>query len=106
MGIILGPAFDRFLDGEQFARAAVAVTERHGFRVHQPGAFVLLQMATLWTRTIDEAQAWFDAADRDVSKVRGGDGLLVAICRRREHGDDIDHERTPSLRLALAPPPI
>jgi hypothetical protein len=33
----------------------------------------------------------------------------VAICRRREaaeHGDDIDHERTPSLRLALVPPPI
>ena len=31
---------------------------------------------------------------RNVSEVRGGDGLLVAICRRRqtaEHGDDRDH---------------
>ncbi len=39
---------------------------------------------------------------RDVSEVRGGNGLLVAICRRgetAEHGDDLDHDRrTPSLR--------
>jgi hypothetical protein len=38
----------------------------------------------------------------DVSEVRGGDGLLVAICRRgetAEHGDDLDHDRRiPSLR--------
>ena len=44
---------------------------------------------------------------RDVSEVRGGDGLLVAICRRgetAEHGDDLDHDRTtPSLRWVLAP---
>ena len=43
---------------------------------------------------------------RDVSEVRGGDSLLVAICRRgktAEHGDDLDHERAPSLRWALAP---
>jgi len=34
---------------------------------------------------------------RDLSEVRGGDGLLVAICRRgqtAEHGDDLDHDRT------------
>jgi hypothetical protein len=32
---------------------------------------------------------------RDLSEVRGGDGLLAAICRRREtaeHGDDLDHD--------------
>src|SRR5260370_21124051 len=44
---------------------------------------------------------------RDVSEVRGGNGLLVAICRRgetAEDGDDLDHDRrTPSLRWALAP---
>ncbi len=44
---------------------------------------------------------------RDVSEVRAGDGLLVAICRRgetAEHGDDLYHDRrTPSLRWALAP---
>jgi hypothetical protein len=35
---------------------------------------------------------------RDVSEVRGGDGLLVAICRRgeiAEHGDDLDHDWRP-----------
>ena len=44
---------------------------------------------------------------RDVSEVRGGDSLLVAICRRgetAEHGDDLYHDRrTPSRRWALAP---
>src|SRR5229473_6717288 len=44
---------------------------------------------------------------RDVREVRGGDGLLAAICRRgetAEHGDDLDHDRrTPSLRWVLAP---
>ena len=39
---------------------------------------------------------------RDLSEVRGGDGLLVAIRRRgetTEHGDDLDHDRTtPSTR--------
>jgi hypothetical protein len=39
---------------------------------------------------------------RDIGKVRGGDGLLVANCRRREtteHGDYLDHDkRPPSLR--------
>ena len=33
---------------------------------------------------------------RDVSEVGGGDGLLVAICRRRqaaEHGNDLNHEK-------------
>src|SRR5229473_1393492 len=43
---------------------------------------------------------------RDVGEVRGGDGLLVAICRRgeiAEHGDDLDHDwRAPSLRCAFA----
>jgi predicted ATPase len=55
VGIILGPTFDRFDDGERFARVAVAVIERHGFVSHRPGAYVLLQMASLWTATIDEA---------------------------------------------------
>src|SRR5258705_9557661 len=43
---------------------------------------------------------------RHVSEVRGGDGLLVAICRRREtaeHRDDRDHDRIPSPRWTSAP---
>ena len=43
---------------------------------------------------------------RYVGEARGGDGLLVAIRRRgetAEHGDNLDHEKAPSLRLLLAP---
>src|SRR5262249_44382933 len=41
----------------------------------------------------------------DVSEVGCGDDLLAAICRSRktaEHGDDLDHDKTPSLRQAPA----
>src|SRR4029434_878827 len=44
---------------------------------------------------------------RDVGKIRGRNGLLVAICRGRktaQHGDDLDHDSSPpSLRWVLAP---
>ena len=38
---------------------------------------------------------------RDVSEVRGGDGLLVAISA--EHGDDRDHDRSSSPRWTSGP---
>ncbi len=81
LGIILGPAFGRFEDGERFARVAVAVTERHDFLAHRPAAYVLLQMTTLWTRTIDEALACLDAADKAASET----GEVVFACLSAEH---------------------
>jgi PAS domain S-box-containing protein len=81
VGIILGPSFDRFDEGERFARLAVAVAERHGFLAHQPGAYVLLQMASLWTRRIDEAQACLDSADKSA---RATDEVVFA-CISAEH---------------------
>jgi hypothetical protein len=39
---------------------------------------------------------------RNVSEVRGGDGLLVTICRRgetAEHSDDLDHDRRTPMTL-------
>jgi predicted ATPase len=50
LGIVLGPVFHRFRDGEDFARLAVAVSERHGFTAPKAGAHFLMQMAVLWTR--------------------------------------------------------
>ena len=41
---------------------------------------------------------------RNVSEVRGGDGLLAAICRRgetAEHSDDLDHDRRTPLTVWL-----
>jgi predicted ATPase/signal transduction histidine kinase len=81
MGITLGPTFNRFEDGERFTRVAVAVTERHGFHAHRPAAYVLLQMASLWTRTIDEALACLDSADRTAREV----GEVVFACVSAEH---------------------
>ncbi|MGA2126846.1 MAG: AAA family ATPase, partial [Xanthobacteraceae bacterium] len=81
VGIILGPKFDRFGDGERFARVAVDVTERHGFLAHRPGAYVLLQMASLWTHTIDEALACLDSADSSALET----GEVVFACISAEH---------------------
>jgi len=81
LGIILGPAFDRFEDGERFARLAVAVAERHGFQAHRPAAYLLLQMASLWTRTIDEALAPLDSADRTAAET----GEVVFACISAQH---------------------
>lgn len=80
-GIILGPAFGRFEDGERFARLAVAVTERHGFLAHQPATCLLLQMASLWTRSIDEAMTHLDAADKAARET----GEVVFACISAEH---------------------
>jgi PAS domain S-box-containing protein len=79
--IILGPTFGRFDDGERFARVAVAVIERHGFHAHRPGAYVLLQMASLWTAPIDEALACLDAADKSARET----GDVVFACISAEH---------------------
>jgi PAS domain S-box-containing protein len=81
VGIVLGPTFDRFHDGERFARVAVAVIERHGFVAHRPGAYVLLQMASLWTATIDEALACLHSADQSATE----NGELVFACISAEH---------------------
>jgi PAS domain S-box-containing protein len=81
VGIVLGPTFDRFDDGERFARVAVAVVERHGFDAHRPGAYVLLQMASLWTAPIDEALACLDAADKSARE----NGEVVFACISAEH---------------------
>ncbi|QIG95956.1 trifunctional serine/threonine-protein kinase/ATP-binding protein/sensor histidine kinase [Bradyrhizobium sp. 6(2017)] len=81
LGIILGPTFGRFEDGERFARVAVAVTERHDFLAHRPAAYVILQMTTLWTRTIDEALACLDVADKAAAET----GEVVYASLSAEH---------------------
>jgi predicted ATPase/signal transduction histidine kinase len=81
VGIILGPAFGRFVDGERFARVAVAIAERHGFLAHRPAAYLLLQMASLWNRPIDDALASLDSADKSARET----GEVVFACISAEH---------------------
>jgi PAS domain S-box-containing protein len=81
IGIILGPTFGRFDDGERFARLAVAAAERHGFLAHRPGVYVLLQMASLWTRTIDETLTCLDSADKSARET----DEVVFACISAEH---------------------
>jgi predicted ATPase len=64
LGIVIGPVFHLFRDGEEFGRLAVAVSERHGFTAPKAGAHFLMQMAVLWTRPIDHALTCLEAAAR------------------------------------------
>jgi predicted ATPase/signal transduction histidine kinase len=81
VGIMLGPVFNRFEDGEHFARVAVALTEKYGFVAQQPATYLLLQMASLWIRPIEEAVACLDSTD----KVARETGEVVFACLSAEH---------------------
>src|SRR6476660_5557121 len=81
IAVILGPAFHRFADGEAFARLAVAVAERYGFTAQKAGAHFLMQMAVLWTRTIEDALTCLEAAIRSVAET----GEMVYACFNRQH---------------------
>jgi predicted ATPase/signal transduction histidine kinase len=82
LGLVLGPAFGRYEDGVRFARVAVAVTEKHrSLAPNRPGAYTILQMASLWTRPIDEALACLDAADKTARET----GEVVFACISAEH---------------------
>jgi PAS domain S-box-containing protein len=81
IGVVLGPAFHRFADGEAFARLAVAVAERYGFSAQKAGAHFLMQMAVLWTRPIEDALTCLEAAIRSV----GETGEMVYACFNRQH---------------------
>jgi len=80
-GIILGPAFNRYEDGERFTRASVELCERHGYLPEKTGSYVLLQMARLWTRPIGEALECLDAANRAAAV----SGEVVYACYSAEH---------------------
>jgi tetratricopeptide (TPR) repeat protein len=81
LGIVLGPVFHRFRDGEDFARLAVAVSERHGFTAPKAGAHFLMQMAVLWTRPIEHALTCLEAAARSARET----GEMVYACYTRQH---------------------
>ena len=81
LGIILGPVFHLFREGEDFARLAVAVSERHGYTAPRAGAHFLMQMAVLWTRPIENALPCLEAAARSARET----GEMVYACYTRQH---------------------
>jgi PAS domain S-box-containing protein len=81
LGIILGPDFHLFRDGEDFARLSVAVSERHGYAAPRAGAHFLMQMAVLWTRPIENALPCLEAAARSARET----GEMVYACYTGQH---------------------
>ena len=81
LSIFLGPIFHRYHDGEEFARLAVAVAEKHGFVAQKVGANFLMQMAVLWTRPIDAALTCLDDAISAAKET----GEIIYACYSLEH---------------------
>ena len=81
LGLSLGPAFHRFEEGERFAKLGVDIAERYGFASQKAGANFFMQMATVWTRPIEHAMTWLDAAIQSARET----GEIVFACYSLEH---------------------
>jgi len=81
LGLSLGPAFHRFEEGERFAKLGVNIAERYGFASQKAGANFFMQMATVWTRPIEHAMTWLDAAMQSARET----GEIVFACYSLEH---------------------
>jgi PAS domain S-box-containing protein len=81
LAIFLGPIFHRYRAGEEFARLAVAIAEKHGFVAQKVGANFLMQMAVLWTQPIETALSCLDGAISSAQET----GEVVYACYSLEH---------------------
>ena len=81
LSIFLGPVFHRYQDGEEFARLAVAVAEKHGFAAQKACTNFTAQMALLWTQPIEVALSSLEDA---ISTARET-GEVVYACYSLEH---------------------
>jgi predicted ATPase/signal transduction histidine kinase len=105
LGMILGPRFGRYEDGELFGRLSIALSERLHDGPHRVGAYQVHQLTALWVRPIDEALRSLDAADRAALET----GEVVFACYSAEQritnllarGDTLDQVQ-PRLTDALA----
>jgi len=81
LSVYLGPIFHRYADGEEFARLAVAVAEKHGFVAQKAGANFGMQMAVIWTQPIAVALNCLDEAISSAKET----GEIIYACYSLEH---------------------
>src|SRR6202011_1663093 len=81
LSVYLGPIFHRYPDGEEFARLAVAVAEKHGFAAQKAGAKFGMQMAVIWTQPIEVGLSCLDDAISSAKET----GEIIYACYSVEH---------------------
>jgi PAS domain S-box-containing protein len=93
-GVMLGPIFHRYRDGERFTKLAIDVAEKYGFSDRRVGAYFGMQMASLWNHPINKARAFLETAIR--VGVEYGDVVYAcysfehAVTDRLAQGDPLD----------------
>jgi PAS domain S-box-containing protein len=81
LGTMLGPIFHRYAEGEEFARLALAVAEKHDFVAQKTVVNFGMQLIVLWTRPIEVALVCLDNAISHAKET----GEIVYTCYSMEH---------------------
>src|SRR5260370_213052 len=63
-GVMLGPIFHRYRDGERFTKLAIDVAEKYELSDRKAGAYFGMQMASLWNQPIKRAIAFLETPIR------------------------------------------
>jgi predicted ATPase/signal transduction histidine kinase/GAF domain-containing protein len=55
LATILGPVFNRYLDGYRFGKLACNLVEKYGFHAYKAKAYLIMEVVMLWTQPISKA---------------------------------------------------
>ncbi|MFL9934109.1 AAA family ATPase [Paraburkholderia sp. RL18-103-BIB-C] len=81
LGVLLGPAFNRYHDGYRFARLACDLVDKHGFLADRAKVHAAMGRTAVWTQPIETAIDFHRAASRTALET----GDLTCACYSMGH---------------------
>jgi PAS domain S-box-containing protein len=55
LATILGPVFNRYIDGYRFGKLACSLVEKYGFQAYKAKAYLIMEVVMLWTQPVSRA---------------------------------------------------
>ena len=55
LATILGPVFNRYIDGYRFGKLACGLVEKYGFHAYKAKAYLIMEVVMLWTQPISKS---------------------------------------------------
>ena len=55
LATILGPVFNRYIDGYRFGKLACNLVEKYGFHAYKAKAYLIMEVVMLWTQPVSRA---------------------------------------------------
>ena len=107
LGLYLGPAFHRYVDGYRFGKLAVDLVEKHGFIDYKAKLYVATGLVSFWTQpietSIDFLRTTFDSGIETgdlMFACYSWDNLLPAFLVRGDQLDEVWRESEKGLAFA------